>query len=92
MIWLGSHHHAGQVFVYESYPAVMRSALHHSKNDTMNCTSLKLEQVSFEKYIGLIRDVAGRNISYTSMAPCLEEICSTLYGTGNSDVSGIGVR
>lgn len=57
----------------------------------MDCTRLQREQVSFEEYIGLIRDVTGQKISNITMAPCLQEICSTLYGTGNSDVSGIGV-
>lgn len=45
---------------------------------------------NFEDYIDSLRDTY-QNITADAMEGCKKEICTTVYGTGNSDVSGIGV-
>ncbi|KAK5093433.1 hypothetical protein LTR70_004794 [Exophiala xenobiotica] len=56
----------------------------------MNCEALATIK-SFENYVASLRNVTSDDISATAMKPCRQGICSALYGTGNADVSGIGV-
>lgn len=56
-----------------------------------NCS--RLEQVlNFESYVSVLRNVTSNHLSAEYMNPCRQQICAALYGTGSSDVSGIGVR
>lgn len=55
-----------------------------------NCSRLK-NIVNFESYVSILRNVTNNPLSAGHMEPCRQEICAALYGTGSSDVSGIGV-
>jgi hypothetical protein len=54
------------------------------------CASLQ-SITSFATYVGCMRKVTSQNLTVSAMAPCREQICSSLYGIGNADISGIGV-
>jgi len=56
----------------------------------MDCKVLESIK-SFQNYVTTLRAVTLDDISAKAMKPCRIEICSALYGTGNADVSGIGV-
>lgn len=58
----------------------------------MNVDCRPLEDiVSFDSYISTLRNVTAQQLSADSMQSCRQEVCTALYGTGSSDVSGIGV-
>ena len=46
---------------------------------------------SFDAYVDNLRDAFGKNFTSDSLSGCRDEICTTLYSTENSDISGIGV-
>jgi len=45
---------------------------------------------SFEAFVAALKN-EYENVTAAVMEGCREEICTTLYSTGNTDVSGIGV-
>lgn len=56
----------------------------------VSCAALS-ERTSFSSYIHLLREIAGDDWTVSALRPCQLEICSALWGTGNPDISGIGV-
>lgn len=55
----------------------------------VNCTALATRS-SFPVYIQALRDQSTNN--FTLLSVCKPEVCNALWGTGNADISGIGVR
>jgi hypothetical protein len=55
----------------------------------VNCTALA-SRSSFPTYIQALRNESGDN--FTLLGVCKLEVCNALWGTGNADISGIGVR
>ena len=55
-----------------------------------NCSALDSYE-SFADYVRLMRHITSDKLTISSMMRCRTDICSTLYGAGNTDVSGIGV-
>ena len=55
---------------------------------SVNCGSLA-SRTSFPSYIASIRNATADN--FTLVAQCKAEICNALWGSGNPDISGIGV-
>src|SRR6186713_1589734 len=43
----------------------------------------------FEDYFATIRNVTSGNVS--TIAQCKAEVCAALWGSGNPDISGIGM-
>jgi hypothetical protein len=54
----------------------------------VNCTAL-VSRSSFPTYIQTLQDETGSN--FTLLEVCKSEVCNALWGTGNADISGIGV-
>ena len=54
----------------------------------VNCGSLA-SRTSFPSYIASIRNATADN--FTLVAQCKAEICNALWGSGNPDISGVGV-
>ena len=54
-----------------------------------NCTNL-LSLGDFNKYIEHLR--TETNFITENLTLCREDICNAIWGTGNPDISGIGVR
>lgn len=57
-------------------------------SSTLNCYLFD-EYASFTQYVEKIMDVTGGNLSL--IEECKAEVCGRLWGTGNADISGIGV-
>lgn len=58
----------------------------------MNCAQNDLTTItSFEDYIEKLRNGTNNTLTIGALRPCRQEICSTIYGAGNADVTGIGV-
>ena len=55
----------------------------------INCGSL-VSKTSFPNYIASIRNATAGN--FTLVDQCKAQICNALWGSGNSDISGVGVR
>ena len=56
---------------------------------SINCEYLA-SRTSFPNYIALIRNATTDN--FTLVGQCKAEICNALWGSGNPDISGVGVR
>lgn len=56
---------------------------------SINCEYLA-SRTSFPNYIASIRNATTDN--FTLVGQCKAEICNALWGSGNPDISGIGVR
>jgi hypothetical protein len=56
-----------------------------------NCSELA-SRSSFAAYVALMKNVTAPDLTVADMAPCRQQICSVLYGVGNPDISGVGVR
>jgi hypothetical protein len=56
---------------------------------TPNCTNL-LSLGDFNQYIEQLR--TETNFNANNLALCRADICNAIWGTGNPDISGIGVR
>ena len=56
---------------------------------SVNCTALA-SRSSFPVYIQALRNESGNN--FTLLGVCKPEVCNALWGTGNADISGIGVH
>lgn len=56
---------------------------------SLNCAIFE-HRSSFADYVYLIESTTGGNISIA--APCGPQICQVIWGTGNSDISGIGMK
>lgn len=54
------------------------------------CASLQ-PITSFASYVDCMRNVTSQDLTVSAMTQCRQAICSVLYGTGNADISGIGV-
>ena len=54
----------------------------------MNCTALRSRQ-HFANYIHLINETTKGNFSL--VRACKADVCTALWGSGNPDISGIGV-
>ena len=54
----------------------------------INCGTLT-SRTSFPSYIASIRNATADN--FTLVAQCKAEICNALWGSGNPDISGVGV-
>ena len=46
---------------------------------------------SFKLYVETLKNVTSANLTIDAMQPCRAQICQTLFGAGNADISGIGV-
>ena len=55
----------------------------------ISCGSLD-SRTSFPNYIAKIRNATADN--FTLVSQCKAEICNALWGSGNPDISGVGVR
>ena len=55
----------------------------------LQCSKLA-SRSDFTAYANTIKAAVGNNISL--LDGCKEEICNALWGSGNPDISGIGVR
>ena len=58
-------------------------------NPAPACTLLA-EQDSFADYVSLLESETSFNA--TALTACRVQICNAVYGYGNPDISGIGVR
>lgn len=56
---------------------------------SLNCAIFE-HRSSFAEYVYLIESSTNGNIS--AAAPCGPQICQVIWGTGNSDISGIGMK
>ena len=56
---------------------------------SINCESLA-SRTSFANYVASIRTATADN--FTLVSQCRAEICNALWGSGNPDISGVGVR
>jgi hypothetical protein len=58
----------------------------------LNCTLLATRS-SFPDYIQILQNETGSNftLNLTLLELCKPEVCNALWGTGNGDISGIGV-
>lgn len=54
-----------------------------------NCRALESLE-GFDDYIALLRNETG--LSKTGLSECRREICVAIWGDGNPDISGIGIR
>lgn len=52
------------------------------------CTALST-RTDFDGYVALLKNITGGNFSLVS--ECREEVCGALWGSGNPDISGIGM-
>ncbi len=59
-----------------------------ANNTVVKCSNLA-SRSSFPKYITAIRNATGNN--FTLVDQCQAEVCNALWGSGNPDISGIGV-
>lgn len=57
-------------------------------NGTIDCADLSV-RTSFANYILTVEIVTQDNLSL--LASCKPELCTALWGSGNPDISGIGV-
>lgn len=61
----------------------------------LNCTLLATRS-SFPDYVQLLQNETGTGsnltLNLTLLELCKPEVCNALWGTGNADISGIGVR
>ena len=55
----------------------------------VNCSGLASKE-SFPSYIAEIRNATANNIPLVDQ--CKKEVCGALWGSGNPDISGSGVR
>lgn len=55
---------------------------------TPNCTQLQ-SMGDFNEYIKQLR--TETNFATSNLTQCREDICLTIWGDGNPDISGIGV-
>ncbi len=60
-----------------------------ANNTSINCHSL-VSRTNFPSYIASIRRATANN--FTLVSQCQAEICNALWGSGNPDISGVGVR
>lgn len=60
-----------------------------SNHTSINCESLA-SRTSFSSYVASIRNASANN--FTLVNQCKAEICNALWGSGNPDISGVGVR
>jgi hypothetical protein len=58
-------------------------------NSTIDCSVLGSRH-GFSDYIATLNATTGGNSS--AIRECKAEICAALWGTGNPDISGVGVR
>jgi hypothetical protein len=56
---------------------------------TLNCAAFEVRH-DFAAYAGKLIDATGGDL--TQLAPCRRQVCGALWGDGNPDISGIGVR
>lgn len=54
----------------------------------VNCTGLDV-RTDFAAYITKLENATGHNLSL--VAQCEDQVCTAIWGTGNADISGIGV-
>ena len=59
-----------------------------ANNTIVDCLDL-VSRTSFPNYIATIRNRTGNNFALVDQ--CKPEICNALWGSGNPDISGIGV-
>ena len=59
-------------------------------NITNQCKDFRILR-GFDTYMDNLRDAFGRDFNSSILEGCKDEICTTLYSTENSDISGIGV-
>lgn len=61
---------------------------------TLNCTLLS-PLSSFANYVQILQNETGTGsnltLNLTLLELCKPEVCNALWGTGNADISGIGV-
>ena len=73
----------------EPFFIIIQNSYSSMANDTIvNCSDL-VSRTSFHNYIATIRNVTGN--SFALVDQCKAEICNALWGSGNPDISGIGV-
>jgi len=62
---------------------------------SLNCTLLTTRS-NFPDYVQILRNETGTGVNstlnLTLLERCKPEVCNALWGTGNADISGIGVR
>ena len=56
---------------------------------SLNCSNLASRQ-GFAGYIAKIRNATANDIALVDQ--CKQEVCRALWGSGNPDISGSGVR
>jgi hypothetical protein len=59
-----------------------------AKETTVSCSNLT-DRNDFQSYIEIISEATGGNFSL--VAECKAEICGALWGSGNPDISGVGM-
>ena len=59
-----------------------------ANNTRLNCSDLT-SRTNFPDYITAIRNATGNNFALVDQ--CKAEVCNALWGSGNPDISGIGV-
>ena len=69
------------------HPSYSKSAM--ANRTFISCGSLD-SRTSFPNYIAKIRNATADN--FTLVGQCKAEICNALWGSGNPDISGVGVR
>jgi len=56
---------------------------------TLDCVAFEVRN-DFAAYAGELISATSGNL--TQLAPCRKQVCEALWGDGNPDISGIGVR
>jgi hypothetical protein len=59
-----------------------------AQNNTIDCSSLAT-RTQFNTYARLLLNATNGTLE--SLYPCRNDVCSALWGEGNSDISGVGV-
>lgn len=60
-----------------------------ANTEVVDCSRLASKE-SFANYIAEIRNATANNIPLVDQ--CKKEVCGALWGTGNPDIPGSGVR
>jgi hypothetical protein len=55
----------------------------------LDCAAFEVRN-DFAAYAGKLIDATNGDL--TQLAPCRKQVCGALWGDGNPDISGIGVR
>ena len=74
------------LFAVRSIVVIFRGLM--ANTTLISCSNLA-SRTDFSSYVAAVRSTTGNDISLVSV--CRTEVCNALWGSGNPDISGIGV-